>query len=57
MMRERLLGRLMSTELGERIHVHGPKDACLRLPNTLSFGIPGLEARLLLEKARLINEI
>lgn len=57
MMRERLLGRLMSTELGKRIHVHGPKDACLRLPNTLSLGVPGLEARLLLEKVRFIHGI
>lgn len=49
-MRERLLDVLLAADLGEGIKVHGPQDPSLRLPNTLSIGIPGVEARVLLEK-------
>lgn len=49
-MRERLLELLLAADLGEGVRVHGPRDPSLRLPNTLSIGIPGVEARVLLEK-------
>lgn len=49
-MRARLLEVLLAAGLGAGVKVHGPRDPSLRLPNTLSIGIPGLEARVLLEK-------
>lgn len=49
-MRARLLDILLAADLGEGVRVHGPRDQSLRLPNTLSIGIPGVEARLLLER-------
>lgn len=49
-MRARLLNALLKAGLGEGVKVHGPRDPSLRLPNTLSIGIPGLEARVLLER-------
>lgn len=49
-MRARLLDILLAADLGEGVKVHGPRDPSLRLPNTLSIGIPGVEARVLLEK-------
>lgn len=51
-MREHLLELLLAADLGEGVRVHGPRDPSLRLPNTLSIGIPGVEARVLLEKVR-----
>lgn len=32
-----------------RVQIHGPRDPALRLPNTLSIGVPGLEAHALVE--------
>eukprot|EP00903_Cladosiphon_okamuranus_P013005 g12134.t2 len=49
-MRARLLDILLAADLGEGVKVHGPRDPSLRLPNTLSIGIPGVEARVLLER-------
>ncbi len=49
-MRARLLDLLLEAGLGEGVKVHGPRDPSLRLPNTLSIGIPGVEARVLLER-------
>lgn len=49
-MRARLLDILVAADLGDGVKVHGPRDQSLRLPNTLSIGIPGVEARVLLEK-------
>ena len=49
-MRERLLDVILAADLGEGVKVHGPRDSSLRLPNTLSIGIAGVEARALLEK-------
>lgn len=49
-MRARLLELLLAADLGEGVTVHGPHDPSLRLPNTLSIGIPGVEARVLLER-------
>lgn len=49
-MRARLLAILLAAGLGEGVKVHGPRDPSLRLPNTLSVGIPGVEARVLLER-------
>lgn len=48
-MRARLLKHLEEADLGEGVRVHGPQDPLLRLPNTLSIGIPGLQARVLLD--------
>ncbi|CAM9277030.1 unnamed protein product [Ectocarpus fasciculatus] len=49
-MRERLLGLLMAANLVDGVKVHGPRNPSLRLPNTLSIGLPGVEARVLLER-------
>lgn len=49
-MRARLVDVLLAANLGEGVKVHGPRDPSLRLPNTLSIGIPGIEARVLLDK-------
>lgn len=54
-MRERLLNNLQKADLRPGIRVHGPQDASLRLPNTLSIGIPGLNARALIEKVRVLG--
>lgn len=51
-MRERLLELLMAADLGDGVKVHGPRNPSLRLPNTLSIGVPGVEARVLLERVR-----
>lgn len=54
-MRARLLACLTangSGVLGDGVKIHGPLDPALRLPNTLSIGVPGLEARVLLETVR-----
>lgn len=51
-MRARLLEHLEAADLGKGMLVHGPRDPSLRLPNTLSVGVPGLEARELLERVR-----
>lgn len=48
-MRARLLEHLQGASLGGGVRVHGPRDPLLRLPNTLSIGIPGLQARVLLD--------
>lgn len=51
-MRTRLLEHLEAADLGKGMRVHGPRDPSMRLPNTLSVGVPGLEARELLERVR-----
>ncbi|CAN0602236.1 unnamed protein product, partial [Ectocarpus sp. 12 AP-2014] len=51
-MRERLLELLLAADLGDGVKVHGPRNPSLRLPNTLSIGLPGVEARVLLERVR-----
>ncbi|CAM9215244.1 unnamed protein product, partial [Hapterophycus canaliculatus] len=50
-MRERLLELLSAAGLTlEGVKVHGPRHPRLRLPNTLSIGFPGIDARALLER-------
>lgn len=56
MMRELLLERL-SSRWGKLLKVHGPRDPDMRLPNTLSIGLRGLDARTLLEGVRILREI
>lgn len=48
-MRERLLERIKSS-LEQEVTVHGPTEPSLRLPNTLSIGVAGLDAHALLGK-------
>ncbi|CAM9194051.1 unnamed protein product [Scytosiphon promiscuus] len=50
-MRERLLELLLAAGLASQgVKVHGPSDPCMRLPNTLSIGFPGVDARILLDR-------
>ena len=51
-MRARLLEHLEAANMSKGMRVHGPRDPSMRLPNTLSVGVPGLEARELLERVR-----
>lgn len=48
-MRTLLLELLVSGGLGDGMRIHGPRDPALRLPNTLSIGVPGLEAHKLID--------
>lgn len=48
-MRERLRERL-EKGFGGRLKIHGPRDPASRLPNTLSVGVSGLDARAFLDK-------
>lgn len=56
-MRARLLELLVAGDLGEAMQIHGPRDAALRLPNTLSIGVPGLEARTVLEMVSILSSV
>eukprot|EP01051_Picozoa_sp_SAG22_P008102 SAG22_NODE_599_length_8683_cov_3.593080_2_plen_430_part_00 len=47
-MRQRLLDRLSAALGAENVRVNGPTDASRRLPNTLSLGIKGAQANVLL---------